>query len=392
MKSKTKILSLLSGIIFMFIMIAFSPPVAADDASFLLPDSCLPGELDDGELILICTPQNFNGTLIMYAHGYVSPQKPLALPMGELEGFIEPLYILLSKGFAFATTSYSKNGYAVEQAGEDLKALAKYFNANIAKTSKILLIGASEGASVIQMLIEKYPKKFDGGLAMCGPVAGMPYQINKIGDFFVIFDYLFPWVFPNKLSLSEPVERIYEKVQRRWEKRYEDAIADAIQSHPLRTLLLFGITNTAFNWFDPESFVEAAKLHLGRTVFGTLDMVETASGMPFDNHDRWYEASWHLNRHVERVTADMEALEYVREFYQPTGNLRKPLVTMHNSKDPNVPFEHEELYEQLVYESGLGGSLTKFEIEDPKFGHCNFTANQVLDAFSLLLMQLDYDL
>lgn len=392
MKSKIRIFSALLGIILISTMIAFTSPAAAEEASFPLPAACGPPFPLDNQLVMICKPEPFNGTLIMYAHGYVSPQKPLALPFGELEAFAEPISVLLNQGFAFATSSYSKNGYAVEQAGKDLKALANYFNAKIAKTSKVLLIGASEGASVTQMLIEKYPKKFDGGLAMCGPVAGMPYQINKIGDFFVIFDYLFPWVFPKKLSLSDPVERIYEKVQRHWGDRYEDAIADAIQSHPLRTLWLFGITDTAFNWDDPRSFIGAAQLHLGRTVFGTLDMIETASGMPFDNYDRWYDASWLLNHSVERVSGDPKAEKYVKKFYQPTGNLFKPLVTMHNSNDPNVPFEHEELYEQLVDASGNGGNLTRIEIEDPGFGHCNFEPKQVLHAFDLLLMQLDHDL
>ena len=181
-------------------MLAFSPPAAADEASFPLPAACFTGglkctihEWPDGEVTLIFTPANFNGTLIMYAHGYVPPQEDLALPVDELEGFIDPLNFLLSKGFAFATTSYSKNGYAVEQAGADLRDLAISFKENSpVPTEKILLIGASEGASVTQMLIEGDDDLFDGGLAMCGPVAGMPYQINKIGDFFVVFDYLFP--------------------------------------------------------------------------------------------------------------------------------------------------------------------------------------------------------
>ena len=83
MKSKTRIFSALLGIILISTMIAFTSPAAAEEAPFPLPAACdEPFLLNNGELVLICTPQNFNGTLIMYAHGYVSPRgKPLALPL-----------------------------------------------------------------------------------------------------------------------------------------------------------------------------------------------------------------------------------------------------------------------------------------------------------------------
>lgn len=111
--------------------------------------------------------------------------------------------------------------------------------------------------------------------------------------------------------------------------------------------------------------------------------------MPFDNHDRWYDASWRLNLNLERVTGDRKAQKYVKKFYQPTGKLRNPLVTMHNWNDPNVSFSHEEIYAQLVNEKGYGHNLTVLPI--PGFGHCNFTPLQVLKAFSLLVKKVDDD-
>ena len=51
------------------------------------PDDCQEATLPsndpnypDAQLILTCLPSDFNGTLIVYAHGYVKPQEPLALP------------------------------------------------------------------------------------------------------------------------------------------------------------------------------------------------------------------------------------------------------------------------------------------------------------------------
>ena len=82
-------------------------------------------------------------------------------------------------------------------------------------------------------------------------------------------------------------------------------------------------------------------------------------------------------------------MEYVKKYYQPTGELYKPLITMHNWNDPNVSFEHEELYAQLVKKEGCKQNLTVLPI--PGFGHCNFKSWQVLGAFYLLLDKVDFD-
>jgi hypothetical protein len=110
-------------------------------------------------------------------------------------------------------------------------------------------------------------------------------------------------------------------------------------------------------------------------------------GVPFDNRDRWYDDSRRLNRGIERVTGDPYAMEYLRAFYQATGELHKPLVTLHNWNDPYVSFRHEEIYAQWVHEQGHGQNLTVLPI--PGFGHCNFEPWQVLGAFLLLLDKVD---
>ena len=67
------------------------------------------------QLIITCIPPNWNGQLVLYAHGYVPPQFALALPVDELtvDGTFVP-NVLLAQGFAFATTSFHKNGVAID--------------------------------------------------------------------------------------------------------------------------------------------------------------------------------------------------------------------------------------------------------------------------------------
>jgi hypothetical protein len=166
-------------------------------------------EYPANQLILICKPTNWNGDLIVYAHGYVPVQKPLVLPIEELtlaDGTFVP-EIFVTQGFAFATSSYHKNGAATEQARQDLLSLVRYFESSVepGALKRILIIGASEGGMVALQLIEQNSNQFDAGLALCAPTAGGPNQIKYASDFRVVFDYFFPDVFPFG-AFNVPVE------------------------------------------------------------------------------------------------------------------------------------------------------------------------------------------
>ena len=139
---------------------------------------------------------DFNGTLIIYAHGYVKPQEPLALPeeFGEAD-VRELIEQLLNLGFGVATSSYHKNGYAIEQAEADLNDLVAHVESIEPDVDAIFVIGGSEGALITTMLVEKYPETYAGGLALCGPLAGTSYQVAYLADVRVLFDYFYPGVF-----------------------------------------------------------------------------------------------------------------------------------------------------------------------------------------------------
>jgi hypothetical protein len=103
---------------------------------FTWPPDCEQGSLPshdpknpEDQLIVICIPPNWNGRLVMYAHGFVPAQAPLELPADELtlaDGTFVP-NLFLSQGFAFATSSFHKNGVAIEQGAADLNKLLQYF-------------------------------------------------------------------------------------------------------------------------------------------------------------------------------------------------------------------------------------------------------------------------
>ncbi len=211
---------------------------------------------------------------------------------------------------------------------------------------------------------------------MCGPVAGSPFQIQYVGDFRVVFDYYFPFIFD--FGAVDVPEMAYDL----WEGYYAPRIALTMLLRPRATNKLFSITGAARDPAEPVATgIETALTLLFYNLSGTNDLIETAGGIVYDNQTVWYgnRRNWLLNLLVERVEADMDAQEYLRWFYEPTGDLEIPLVTAHNLLDPAVPFEHENIYATRVAGKGKRNLLTVVPVGG--YGHCNFEPEQIRDAF-----------
>src|SRR5262245_45450925 len=124
------------------------------------------------QFIQVCIPPiGWNGQLVIYVHGFVQPQADLALPTQELAAFGGDATIaaVLQSGFAFATTSFRKNGYAIEQGAQDVNQLLTYFKTLVAPGSlkKTYLVGGSDGALIATLLVEQAAQNYDGALSLC---------------------------------------------------------------------------------------------------------------------------------------------------------------------------------------------------------------------------------
>ena len=347
------------------------------------------------QLIITCIPPNWNGQLVLYAHGYVPPQFALELPVDELtvDGTFLP-NVLLAQGFAFATTSFHKNGVAIEQGGEDLNKLLQYFKSLVPPGSldKVYLVGGSEGGLIAVRLFERFQGKYDGAVALCAPLGGSADFIKYAYDFRVVFDYFFPAVFtfpPNQLG-EEPFGAVDvpQAAFQLWQSVYVLRIIAALTANPLATAQLFSVTKAAIDPTDPASFIESAVLLLSYGIFGANDLIATSGGIPYDNRSRTYTGSLDdvaLNAGVERIQSDARARAYAQRVYEPTGNLHDPLVTLHNVLDPLVPFQQEIDYSSVVTKKKKSSFLTVLPVAS--YGHCDFTAAEVLEAFSIMIQQ-----
>ncbi len=214
---------------------------------------------------------------------------------------------------------------------------------------------------------------------MCGPVAGSPYQIQYVGDFRVVFDYYFPFVFD--FGAVDVPEGAYDI----WEGYYTPRIALTMLLRPRASKKLFSITGAARDPAQPVATgIETALTLLFYNLSGTNDLIETAGGIVYDNRTVWYgtRRNWLLNLLVERVEGEDLPQEYLRWFYEPTGALEIPLVAIHNTLDPAVPFEHENIY---AGRAAASGHFTVIPVEG--YGHCNFTNTEIMDAFQEIVFK-----
>jgi pimeloyl-ACP methyl ester carboxylesterase len=317
--------------------------------------------------------------VVLYAHGHVPATRVLALPDDQVGG--QSLAATVNGlGYAYATTSYRRNGLLGPEGAEDLVELeATVRRLYRPDPGRTVLVGVSEGGMVAALAAERYPDRFDGALAACGPIGDLRGQLDYFVDFRVVFDYLFPGVIPGT-AVEIPAD-----VVARWEQAYAPAVVLALVTRPALARELVRITGVPIERDDVVAIAVSAVGILWYNVIGTANARERLGGQPFDNSTRVYSGSSDdvaLNAGVARFTADPAAVAAMSEF-ETSGNLQVPVATIHTTGDPIVPFEQQPLYAAKVAAAGATSRLTQTTVE--RYGHCNFEASELLGAFSSLV-------
>lgn len=332
----------------------------------------------------------WNGDLVIFAHGYVSVNEPLDIPWSQMVfldgmgGVITMPALVNGMGYAFATTSYSENGLAVQQGIADVLDLIEVFEALVGTPSHIYLVGASEGGLVTTLAVERYPGSFSGGLATCGPIGSFTGQVNYWGDFRVVFDYFMDT--PEFDVLPGNAVNIPHSLMNKWDAVYVPRIAGVLGANPVNTQQLLSVTGAPVDVSDPDTVGETTLGILWYNVFATNDAIDKLGGNPFDNFDRVYTGSLDdplLNAGVKRFKARPAALEEIANYYETSGYLQRPLVTMHTTGDPIVPFWHHTLYAAKVFGNNPFSPFVPIQI--PRYGHCAFTLSEVVNGFGTLV-------
>jgi pimeloyl-ACP methyl ester carboxylesterase len=281
-------------------------------------------------------------------------------------------------GYAYATTSYRDNGLVVLPAIDDVVQLVEAVRARVKPDpTRTLLVGFSEGGLVAALTLERHPELIDGALEACGPIGDFTRQIDYFGDARVLFDYYFPGVLPGT-AVDIPAQ-----LQAGWTSTYEPAVIAALTNDPERAAELAAVAGIPV----PDAVVAAATTIaqvLWYNVFATTDAQERLGGNPYTNVGREYAGSSNdpaLNAGVARYEPVTLARGSLGQ-YDTSGDLPGPVVTLHTTGDPEVPFFHEMLYREKVESKGRLDRLEQRSVE--RLGHCTFTSTELFDAFLAL--------
>ncbi len=121
-------------------------------------DVVINGRLGPGALYRLVRPTNWNGSLLLYAHGYVPGSGPVALP-AEADLFVS---LLVPQGFAIAFSSYSENGWAVKDGAQRTHQLLGIFTSRFGSPTRVYIGGASMGGLITIELLERIPASLPG--------------------------------------------------------------------------------------------------------------------------------------------------------------------------------------------------------------------------------------
>jgi pimeloyl-ACP methyl ester carboxylesterase len=338
------------------------------------------GQTGPGALYALDMPAEWNGDLVVYAHGIVDPVLPVALPSGQ-DNFTSIRDALLARGFAVASSSFSGNGFTLKDAAQRTHQLTGLFTSRFSPPRRVVLAGHSLGSIAALQLAETYAGQYDGALVMCGFVGGTTREIEYMATARLIYDYLFPGVIPGSV-FDIPEDLDY---------RPGTPLFNAVQASliagfapPFKTFQFAAAAGLPGN--NAGELVASALNVLGFNLRYTRNVLQHTHGhIPFDNQGVTYPDAA-LNVGIQRVVGDGDALNYVAQYYTPSGRISVPVQTLHTDRDPVVPAWHEGVYANTVADQGTTDLLEQTIVS--AHGHCAFTPQQVLTAFDRLIERL----
>jgi len=338
-------------------------------------------------------PDDWNGDLLMYAHGYRFGSEYLWVDDPPFREW------LIEKGYAWAASSFSENGVNITAGAKDTKTLVEFFKENIATPEHIFISGESMGSGITITSVEQWPGIYDGGMPTCGAL-DMYEMFDAAWDYYVLanalagYDATFPVPedFVTSGDYAAVVEELaglpgmYPYILNEKGEQLKNAVKMATGGE--RPLFDQGFT---FNYGFLEIFMGSPVMQLMVTY---LNEATDVQGVYVDNWDTIYQFDTDpelspeeqaLNEIVFRIQRDPQAMHPngLKNIPVNNGKISVPVLSIHGIGDMLTPFYLEQLYAQMVAEQGASDFLVQRAIRD--FVHCSFTPEEYTTAFTDLV-------
>ncbi|MEU9335474.1 hypothetical protein AB0D49_20220 [Streptomyces sp. NPDC048290] len=373
----------------------------------------------DGAPYRIEMPRRWNGTLVLYSHGYYVadflPER-VALSMHP-----ETERLLLDQGYALAASEYRDRGtgYAVEDGLRDQIALLDHFEDTFGTPRRTLSHGMSQGAAIAGQLAEHHPDRFAGTAGLCSEV-DTPGSWNTALDIqFVVRTLLAPDADIDLVRPSGPAEALEDT----------EALATAVQrarttdEGRARLALAGAVANlpTWYSAFEPRPTTTEERVlaqsqwtegaySWGLGPLGRLDLEARAGGNPSGNTGVDYRrqlAQSSLRGLVRaayagtdadldtdltalaragRIAPDPAALAYTERYGLVDGTAPTPTITLHTTGDGGAVSGQVPWWADRAEENG-GGDFRSLYLE--RGGHCTYTAAEEILTLRALDRRVD---
>jgi pimeloyl-ACP methyl ester carboxylesterase len=332
---------------------------------------------DSGGAYQIEVPDSWNGDVVYFAHGFRANAPQLTVNAPPMREY------LVRQGYAWAASSYSKNGYEPGAGARDTYALRDVFAQKVGTPNHQYLYGQSMGGHVVALSLERYPTAYDGALSECGVVAG-----NQILDYFISWGALAGYFSGTDLTTAATDARLLGDALGKQitpalgtagkltaqGKAFEDAVQN--------------LTGGPRPFFD-EGF--AAQYGMNFLVLLDAAAHPAPANAAAQNATTAYRldapfgSSDALNRAIPRVSANPAYRDPAAypEFAPESGKIQRPLLTIHGTGDLFVPISQEQSYRKIVDAAGAGNLLVQRAIRSA--GHCNFSEQEREQAFNDLV-------
>ncbi|MEU5259552.1 alpha/beta hydrolase [Amycolatopsis sp. NPDC021455] len=371
------------------------------------------GSLPDGASWVADVPGAWNGTVILYSHGFG--------PLVARDAPDEPTgQALLAQGYALVGSSYSGPSlWALESAVRDQFASLDALGRLIGRPRRTIAWGTSMGGLVSALEAESGGHRLDGALTTCGLVAGALNLNNYQLDGEYALSRLLGPAQPVKLvrfasaaeasASAAALTKLVTDAQGTAAGRARIALGAALMNTP--TWLTGPTAPADYAGQEQQQQQALTQFVLGFVVSGRYEIELAAGGnsaftqgvdyrslLASSALSRQVRALYreagldldadlaNLTRHAD-VTPDPQAVGTLARTSMVTGRLRVPELTIHTTSDHLVPAEQENWYARRVRAAGREPLLRQAFVDAP--GHCAFQPPETIAALHALESRIE---